>query len=198
MPSAGNHEYNTPNGAGYYEYFGAAAGDPTKGYYSYDLGDWHIVVLNSNIPREAGSVQEQWLRADLAASNGTCTLAYWHHPRFNSGASHGNNTTVQALWQALYDANADVILAGHEHTYERFAPQTPAGVADPIRGIRQFIVGTGGRSHYALGALQPNSQVFDGTTYGVLKLTLSAGSYSWQFVPVAGATFTDSGSGSCH
>ena len=197
-PSAGNHEYNTPGAVGYYEYFGAAAGDPAKGYYSYDLGDWHIVVLNSNIAREAGSAQEQWLLQDLAASGRSCTLAYWHHPRFNSGASHGNNTTVQALWQALYDLNADVILNGHEHTYERFAPQTPAGVADPARGIRQFIVGTGGRSHYTLGTLQPNSQVFNGSTYGVLKLTLSAGSYSWQFVPVVGASFTDSGTTSCH
>ena len=202
-PTPGNHEYNTPDATGYYGYFGAAAGDPAKGYYSYDLGDWHVVVLNSNsscttISCAAGSPQEQWLRADLAATTKACTLAYWHHPRFNSGASHGNNTDVAPLWNALYDFNADVILNGHEHVYERFAPQTPAGVADATRGIRQFTVGTGGRSHYTFGTIQPNSEVREGNTYGVLKLTLRATGYDWQFVPVSGSTFTDSGTGSCH
>lgn len=202
-PSPGNHEYNTLNATGYYGYFGSAAGDPTKGYYSYDLGAWHIIVLNSNsscttISCAAGSAQETWLRADLAAHTNVCTLAYWHHPRFNSGASHGNNTAVAPFWDALYQYGADVILNGHEHVYERFAPQTPAAVADPAAGIRQFTVGTGGRSHYSFGTIQPNSQVRDGNTYGVLKLTLHATSYDWQFVPVAGATFTDSGTGSCH
>ena len=203
MPSAGNHEYNTLNATGYYGYFGTAAGDPSKGYYSYDLGAWHIIVLNSNsscttISCAAGSAQDTWLRADLAAHTNVCTLAYWHHPRFNSGASHGNNTAVAPFWDALYQYGADVILNGHEHVYERFAPQTPAGVADPAAGIRQFTVGTGGRSHYTFGTIQPNSEVRDGTSYGVLKLTLHATSYDWQFVPVAGATFTDSGTGSCH
>ena len=202
-PTPGNHEYNSAGATGYYSYFGAAAGDPSKGYYSYELGDWHIIVLNSNsscaaVSCAAGSPQEQWLRADLAASVKVCTLAYWHHPRFNSGASHGNNTDVAPLWNALYEFNADVILNGHEHVYERFAPQTPAAVADPARGIRQFTVGTGGRSHYTFGSIQPNSQVREGNTYGVLKLTLRATGYDWQFVPVAGATFTDSGTGSCH
>lgn len=203
MPSAGNHEYNTLNATGYYGYFGTAAGDPGKGYYSYDLGAWHIIVLNSNsscttISCAAGSPQETWLRADLAAHANVCTLAYWHHPRFNSGASHGNNTAVAPFWDALYQYGADVILNGHEHVYERFAPQTPAAVADPAAGIRQFTVGTGGRSHYTFGTIQPNSEVRDATSYGVLKLTLHATSYDWQFVPVAGATFTDSGTGSCH
>ena len=203
QPSPGNHEYNTTNATGYYGYFGAAAGDPSKGYYSFNLGDWHIIVLNSNascsvISCAAGSPQEQWLRADLAANNKACTLAYWHHPRFNSGASHGNNTAVAPFWDALYQYNADVILNGHEHVYERFAPQTPAAVADAARGIRQFTVGTGGRSHYTFGTIQPNSEVRDANTYGVLKLTLHATGYDWQFVPVAGATFTDSGSGTCH
>lgn len=197
-PSPGNHDYVTGGAAGYFGYFGASAGDPSTGYYSYDLGDWHIVVLNSNIARGAGSAQEQWLRADLAASTKTCTLAYWHHPRFSSGSGHGDDTSVQALWQALYDANADVILGGHDHDYERFAPQTPTGAADATRGIREFVVGTGGRSHYALGTLKANSQVFNGDTFGVLKLTLSAGSYAWQFVPVAGGTFSDPGTGNCH
>lgn len=202
-PSAGNHEYNTLNATGYYGYFGTAAGDPSKGYYSYDLGAWHVIVLNSNsscttISCAAGSAQDTWLRADLAAHANVCTLAYWHHPRFNSGASHGNNTAVAPFWDALYQYGADVILNGHEHVYERFAPQTPAAVADPAAGIRQFTVGTGGRSHYTFGTIQPNSEVRNGTTYGVLKLTLHATSYDWQFVPVAGGTFSDSGTGSCH
>jgi len=203
LPTPGNHEYNTPNGTGYYAYFGAAAGDPSKGYYSYDLGAWHIIVLNSNsscttISCAAGSAQDAWLRADLAAHTNVCTLAYWHHPRFNSGASHGSNTAVSNFWDALYLYGADVILNGHEHIYERFAPQTPAAVADPTNGIRQFTVGTGGRSHYSIGTVKANSQVREGNTYGVLKLTLHATSYDWQFVPVAGATFTDSGTGNCH
>lgn len=197
-PSPGNHDYVTAGAAGYYGYFGSAAGDPAKGYYSYDLGDWHIIALNSHIARTVGSAQEQWLRADLAANPKTCTLAYWHHPRFSSGSGHGNDTSVQPFWQALYDYNADVILSGHDHDYERFGPQTPAGAADTNRGIREFIVGTGGRSHYALGTLKANSQVFDGATYGVLKLTLGTGGYDWEFVHVAGATFTDAGSASCH
>jgi acid phosphatase type 7 len=202
-PSPGNHEYNTLNATGYFGYFGSAAGDPTKGYYSYDVGAWHIIVLNSNsscttISCAAGSPQDTWLRADLAAHTNVCTLAYWHHPRFNSGASHGNNTAVANFWDALYQYGADVILNGHEHVYERFAPQTPAAVADPTNGIRQFTVGTGGASHYTFGTIQPNSEVRDGNTYGVLKLTLHATSYDWQFVPVAGGTFTDSGTGACH
>jgi hypothetical protein len=197
-PSPGNHDYVTSGAAGYYGYFGSNAGDPSKGYYSYDLGDWHIIALNSNIARSAGSAQEQWLRADLAASTKSCTLAYWHHPRFSSGFEHGNDTSVQDLWQALYDYNADLILSGHDHDYERFAPQTPTGVADASRGIREFVVGTGGRSHYSLGTLKANSQVFDATSYGVLKLTLGTGGYDWDFAHVAGATFTDAGSASCH
>ena len=202
-PSPGNHEYGTAGAAGYFGYFGTAAGDPSKGYYSYNLGDWHVVVLNSNLSCAVvscapGSPQEQWLRADLAANTKLCTLAYWHHPRFNSGAEHGNDLDVSPLWDALYQYNADVILNGHEHIYERFAPQNPRGGADNARGIREFIVGTGGRSHYTFGTIQPNSEVRNSNSYGVLKLTLSASGYSWQFVPVAGATFTDSGSGSCH
>ncbi len=197
-PAPGNHDYGTAGAAGYYGYFGSAAGDPSTGYYSYDIGDWHIIALNSNLADGTGSTQEQWLRADLAASSKSCTLAYWHHPRFSSGLEHGSDPGLQPLWQALYDSNADVILSGHDHDYERFAPQTPAGVADGARGIREFVVGTGGRSHYTLGTLKANSQVFNATTYGVLKLTLSPGAYSWQFVPVSGGTFTDSGTGSCH
>ncbi len=145
-----------------------------------------------------GSTQEQWLAADLAASTKSCTLAYWHHPRFSSGTTHGSDSRSQAIWQDLYNAGAELIVVGHEHNYERFAPQTPAGVADPARGIREFVAGTGGESHYPFGTPIANSEVRNSTTFGVLKLTLSAGAYSWAFVPVAGSTFTDSGSGTCH
>ena len=197
MPSAGNHEYNTPGAAGYYEYFGAAAGDPTKGYYSYDVGDWHVVVLNSNIARDAASPQIAWLRADLTANTKSCTMAYWHHPRFSSDNVHSNNLSVQPFWEVLAEHNADLILAGHAHDYERFARQSATGVADNVTGIRSFVVGTGGRALYSLGTRKANSEVFS-STFGVIKLTLSSGSYSWQFIPIAGQTFTDSGSETCH
>lgn len=199
-PAVGNHEYQTAGAAGYWAYWGAQAGTQGQGYYSYSLGSWHIVVLNSNcgqVSCAAGSAQEQWLRADLAADSSACTLAYFHHPRFSSGAAHGNNAAVQPLWQALYDAGADVVLNGHEHLYERFAPQTPTGVADPAAGLRQFTVGTGGRSLHAIGTLKPNSQVIDAATFGVLRLTLAPAGYDWQFLRTGGS-FTDQGSGSCH
>ncbi|HEX6270924.1 MAG TPA: metallophosphoesterase [Anaerolineales bacterium] len=196
-PSPGNHDYGTGDGAGYYDYFGSAAGDPTKGYYSYNLGTWHIIVLNSNIPVDAGSPQEQWLREELAAHPVACTLAYWHHPRFSSGTQHGSNRSMRPLWQALYDFGADVVLAGHEHNYERFALQDPQGAADPTHGIRQFVIGSGGRSHYSFGSPISNSEVRNDDTYGVLRLTLHPGSYSWEFIPEAGKTFTDSGSAAC-
>jgi hypothetical protein len=198
-PSPGNHDYNTSGATGYYAYFGASAGPSGRGYYSYDVGDWHIVSLNSNVSMSAGSAQEQWLRSDLAASTKRCTLAYWHHPRFSSGTQHGNFSAAQPIWQALYDNNADVVLSGHEHNYERFGPQTATGSADATRGIREFVVGTGGVGHYNdLGTRQPNSELFNGVTFGVLKLTLGTSSYTWQFIPVAGQSFTDSGTGSCH
>lgn len=202
-PVPGNHEYITANASGYYTYFGAAAGDPTQGYYSYAVGTWHIVALNSNCSQVggcgAGSPQEQWLRSDLAAHPTKCTVAYWHHPRFSSGATHGSSTATQALWQALYDYNADIILAGHEHNYERFAPQDATGRADALRGIRQFVVGTGGKSHYGFGTILPTSQVRNADTSGVLKLTLHPTSFDFEFVPEAGKTFVDRGSNiGCH
>lgn len=198
-PAPGNHDYNTSGASGYYGYFGTLAGPSGRGYYSFDLGDWHIISLNSEVSMSAGSAQETWLRADLAASTKQCTLAYWHKPRFSSGTNHGSQSSAQPLWQALYDFHAEVVLGGHEHNYERFAPQTPTGVADPANGIREFVAGTGGESHYNdLGTPLPNSEVFNGTTFGVLKLTLGAGTYAWQFIPVAGQSFTDSGSGTCH
>ena len=197
-PTPGNHDYHTSDAAAYYTYFGDSAGPSGRGYYSYDLGAWHIISLNSNVNMSAGSSQEQWLRADLAASTSQCTLAYWHHPRFSSGTHHGNFRPAQPIWQALFDHGADVVLSGHEHNYERFAPQTPTGEAAPVKGIREFVVGTGGVSHYRGHDAIPNSQVFNGATFGVLKLTLDTASYSWQFVPVAGQSFADSGSGACH
>lgn len=196
-PAPGNHEYNTSGAAGYWDYFGAAAGPRGRGYYSYELGGWHVVVLNSNIARATDSAQLQWLRSDLAANAGRCTLAYWHHPRFSS-SKHGNDDSVRPFWDALYDAGAEVVLVGHDHVYERFAPQTSAGAADPVRGIRQFIVGMGGRSHYGFDRIQPNSEVRNANTYGVLRVELLDGAYRWEFVPVAGGTFRDSGSSECH
>jgi hypothetical protein len=202
-PAPGNHEFHAAGATPYFEYFGAAAGDPKTGYYSYELGTWHIIVLNSECKDvggcEAGSPQEKWLRADLAAHPVACTLAYWHKPLFSSGGAHGNDLTVKALWQALYEANADVVINGHDHDYERFAPQTPGGVADPSRGIREFVVGTGGKNHRPFSEPpKPNSEVRDFTAFGVLKLTLKPRGYDWQFIPEPGKTFTDSGSGSCH
>jgi len=197
-PAPGNHDYGTSGATGYYDYFGALAGPAGLGYYSYDLGAWHVVSLNSNVSMSAGSAQETWLRADLAASTRTCTVAYWHHPRFSSGSSHGSSTQSAGVFQALYDAGAEIAIVGHDHEYERFAPQTPNAVADPVRGIREFVVGTGGAGLYSFGTPLPNSEVRDNTSHGVLKLTLSDGSYTWQYIPVAGNSFTDSGSGTCH
>ncbi|MEV6107488.1 DNRLRE domain-containing protein [Streptomyces sp. NPDC051940] len=201
-PTAGNHEYHNAGAPGYYGYFGAAAGSPGQGWYSYDLGPWHVVALNSNCAAVggcgAGSPQEQWLRADLAASAEQCTVAVWHHATFTSGAGHGPATETLPLFQALYDADADLLVTAHNHNYERFAPQNPAGAADPARGIRAFVVGTGGASHYGFGTVRPNSEARNGDTYGVLKLTLRDGSYDWRFIPEAGSTYADSGSGQCH
>jgi acid phosphatase type 7 len=200
-PAPGNHDYQTSHGSGYFGYFGAAAGDPGRGYYSYDVGSWHVVVLDSNCGGTScrkGGVQERWLRADMAASGASCTLAYWHHPRFSSGSVHGSDDAVAPLFRALYEAGADVVLAGHEHHYERFAPLDPEGEVDTARGIRTFVVGTGGRSHYRFGSPITGSEVRNGDTYGVLELTLEPGAYRWQFVPEASKTFTDSGRGSCH
>jgi hypothetical protein len=201
-PAVGNHEYRTSGASGYFDYFGAAAGDRDKGYYSYDLGDWHVVVLNSECAQiggcHAGSTQEQWLRADLAAHPVDCTLAYMHHPRFSSGSGHGDHPFLEPLWHALFDAGADVVLAGHDHNYERFAPLTPSGTLDARYGVRSFVVGTGGRTLRPLGALKPHSEIFDAATFGILELTLREDGYDWRFVPEAGKSFTDAGSDGCH
>ncbi len=207
-PAPGNHEYKTANASGYFDYFNGTgvangpAGDRTKGYYSFNVGTWHLIALNSTdhctlISCAAGSAQEVWLKADLAANPNYCTLAFWHDPRFNSGHD-GNADEMAPLFQALYNADADVVLGGHAHDYERFAPQNPSAALDNARGIRQFVVGSGGAFWTSIGTPKPNSQVRQNNTYGVLKLTLHPTTYDWQFVPEAGKTFTDSGTGACH
>ena len=206
-PVPGNHEYNTPGAAGYFDYFNGAgarsgaAGSRDSGFYSFDLGSWHIVAINSECQNVGGcgpdSPQLRWLRADLAAHPVVCTLAFWHRPRFSSGR-YGAEADTLPLWNALYDANADLVLSGHEHFYERFAPQTPAGVADPARGIRQLTVGMGGKSHHGFVTVAPNSEFRDNRATGVASLVLRNGAYDWTLVKAPGATVGDSGSGRCH
>jgi hypothetical protein len=207
-PIPGNHDYVDPKAAGYYGYFGAAAGDPAKGYYSFDLGSWHLIALNSTCKAvggcETGSPMEQWLKADLAATTSQCIIAYWHHPRFFSPSLEPGVTKtpttdrkMTAIWRDLHAAGADIVLSGHRHVYERFARQDGNGAADPT-GVRQFIVGTGGGTHEKFsGAPVANSEIRQDGVFGILQLTLHAASYDWRFVPVEGATFTDSGSESC-
>ena len=235
-PAAGNHEYITPGALGYFEYFGPIS-NPPFGYYSYNLGSWHVIVLNSTpqvyachppeveegeaevtrlaewgpvqlptLPTSptagracAGdAVQQAWLVNDLTAHRRhQCTLVYFHHPRFSSGR-HGNHYQMQRVWDILYEFRADVVVSGHDHLYERFAPQDPDGRLDPKRGIRQFTVGTGGAPLYEFARIQPNSERRDNQAHGVIKLTLGDRSYGWEFVPVAGNTFTDSGTDDSH
>jgi hypothetical protein len=210
-PAAGNHEYLTPGAAGYFAYFGATAAPP-GGYYSYDLGAWHVIVLNSTpqwaacqpaptSPAEGRAcvgdvVQRQWLAADLGAHRQRCTLAYFHHPRFSSGM-HGSQYEMQQFWDLLYAANVDVVVSGHDHLYERFAPQGPDGHADRRRGIRQITVGTGGAALYPFTSILPNSEVRNNTTPGVLAVQLGARRFQWRYIAVGGA-IVDSGTGSCH
>jgi Calcineurin-like phosphoesterase len=199
--AVGNHEYNTPGAAGYFSYFGATAGAADRGYYSYDLGAWHVIVLNSNcaiVPCVKDSAQERWLRADLAAHPDRCTLAYWHHPRHSSAQQTRENTSVQPLWQALADAGADVVITGHVHNYERIAPLDAAGNVDPARGIRSFVVGTGGRNHQLTVNRKPYSESSSTDTFGVLFLSLDPAGYGWAFQPEVGQSFVDTGSAACH
>jgi hypothetical protein len=206
-PVAGNHDYNTPGAPGYFGYFGSAAGDPSKGYYDFTLGSWFIIVLNTgtDVPDnyKAGSPQEQWLRAELASHSEQCVLAVFHHPRFSTILARDSITYyTTAIWNALYEDGADLVLNGHDHAYQRFAPQQPDGTRDDAFGIRQIVAGTGGgETLYDFAVPSPagsNIEVRNNATHGVLKVTLRAGGYDWKFVPASGASFTDSGSGNCH
>ena len=197
-PTIGNHEYHTSGAKGHFDYFGWRAGVRGEGYFAYNLGSWRIYGLNSNCGRIGcgpTSRQVQWLKRDLAANPRRCVLAYWHHPMFSSG-EHGNTTAVRAFWDVLYAARADVILNGHDHDYERFERQTPWGVARTY-GIRQFVVGTGGKSLRPFGTIKRNSITRNSTAFGVLKLTLHPTTYDWEFVPVAGQTWRDRGWSPC-
>lgn len=202
-PVPGNHEYGVPRAAGYFRYFGARAGTGGHGWYGYDLAGWHLVALDSNcdvVGCRAGSPQYRWLEADLRAHPAACTIAYFHHPRFSSGP-HGDDPEAawtRDLWRLLYAQGVDVILNGHDHLYERFAPMTPAGAVDHAAGIREFVVGTGGAEHYWIERVRWASRVRNARTFGVLRLDLHADGYDWRFVPVAGSSFEDSGSGRCH
>jgi acid phosphatase type 7 len=205
-PAPGNHEYAyfQKDAAAYFDYFGESAGQWGLGYYSFDIGRWHVVALNSNCDAERlggcwpGSPQERWLREDLAANTRPCTLAFWHHPRFSAGATHGSDPATDPFWRLLYDAGADLVLNGHDHNYQRFAPQTPDGGPDADRGIREFVVGTGGASLREVGEALPTTEEQSAESFGVLRLTLYDGGYDWEFVPVEGEEFTDRGSGRCH
>ena len=199
-PVPGNHDYRSAGARPYFAFFGARAGPAGTGWYAYDLGTWRVYGLNSNCAAVggcgAGSEQERWLRADLAAHPRACVAAVWHHPLFSSG-THGASPEVRSLWQALEDAGAELVLNGHDHDYERFAPQTAAGAA-AASGIREFVVGTGGAPLRPFDTIVANSERRSSAAFGVLRLTLRDGGYDWEFVPVAGATFTDRGSAACH
>ncbi|HEY0485434.1 MAG TPA: metallophosphoesterase [Mycobacteriales bacterium] len=196
-PAPGNHEYLTSGARGYLAYWGATARPHGHTYYSFDLGGWHLISLDSNIARGAGSAQIRWLHADLAATSSRCVLAYWHAPRFSSGRYHGNDPGEATFWSELYARRADLVLNGHEHNYERFAPQTP-GASASSTGIREFVVGTGGNGSYPFAGAQPNSQRRFTGQYGVLVLTLGPTSYSWRYVEVGGRVLDSGGPVSCH
>ena len=202
LPAAGNHEFYSDHAAPYFGYFGANAGDPTLGYYSYELGTWHIIVLNSECFEvggcQQGSREEKWLSADLDTHPSRCILAYWHKPLFSSGARHGNDPEMKAFWIDLYRKRATVVINGHDHDYERFAPQNADGKPELTRGIREFVAGTGGRNHRPFAAPLPTSEVRNAGTFGVLKMTLHPNAYEWEFVPEAGKSFHDSGASSCN
>ena len=202
-PSPGNHEHDTDWAAPYYRYFGARAGEPDKGYYSYDAGEWHVVVLNSVLavsrrtPPADRTKQEEWLRRDLAENRKLCTLAYWHHARFSSG-THGNVSSMERIWRILHDAGVDLAFVGHDHHYERFMPQGPNGTLDTLRGITQIVVGTGGGT--LRGLRRPyarNSAARVQGHFGVLKVTLGAGEFQHAFLDVSGRVW-DRGGGKCH
>jgi len=195
-PVPGNHEYQTPNAAGYFEYFGGSAGPAGLGYYSYTLGSWRILALNSEVPVDASSAQLQWVRDQLTNDPHQCTAVYWHRPLFSSGRN-GPSADMQPLWRVLYSLGVDIVINGHDHVYERFSPQTPDGRPDPLNGIRQFTVGTGGAPTYDIPGRAANSEVA-ASVWGVASFTLQSDRYTWAFIPVEGEAFRDSGTGMCH
>jgi hypothetical protein len=195
-PSPGNHDYNSGSGTAYFDYFGGNAGPAGVGYYSYPVGPWQVISLNSESPTGPGSPQYDWLRRELSGHPARCTAVYWHRPLFSSG-NHGDNPDMRELWRALYAADVDLVINGHDHIYERFAPQDAEGRFEPDRGIREFIVGTGGASLYGFASAHANSEI-RAAAWGVAVFTLFDGGYRWEFVPVDGQTFHDSGAGSCH
>jgi hypothetical protein len=196
-PSPGNHEYYTKGAPGYYGYFSNATGPGQRGYFSVDLGKWHVISLNSNLRDEEFLTQLAWLKTDLEQHKSLCTLAYWHHPMYSSGG-HGNNPFMTRVWKALAEAGADVVLVSHDHDYERFAPQDGDGKLDRARGIRQFVVGTGGAQLTPIWRLKPNSERSNNSTHGVLKMVLKDTGYEWEFLPTTTGGFTDSGAAPCH
>jgi acid phosphatase type 7 len=196
-PAPGNHEYKTPRARGYFGYFGDAAGTVQRGYYSFQLGDWHVVSLNSNLEGAALAAQLEWLKTDLERNPARCTLAYWHHPLISSGG-HGNVDVMQAAWRILAEANVELVLAAHDHHYERFAPMDIAGKPDDAYGIRQFIVGTGGARLTKFRLFKRHSEARNNQSLGVLKLILGSGNYAWQFLSTEPGVYTDQGKGNCH
>jgi hypothetical protein len=196
-PSPGNHDWLDP--FYYFTYFGERAGPVPLGYYSYDVGTWHVVSLNSNRSGAKMDLQLAWLRADLQQSQALCTLAYWHHPLFSSGP-HGDAPRMQVFWDLLYEFGADIVVSAHDHTYERFAPMDPLGTRDTVRGIRQFVAGTGGQPLYHVGTfgIRANSEAFQSRDHGVIRFSLAPGAYRWEFVPVTVNGFRDRGQGTCH
>ncbi|WP_205609668.1 metallophosphoesterase family protein [Noviherbaspirillum galbum] len=197
LPAPGNHEYYTPQAVGYYTYFGDIAGPERRGYYSFDLGPWHVISLNSYLKPEPYRAQLEWLARDLAQHKTRCTLAYFHHPRFSSGG-HGDNPQIDDMWRMLAQAGVDLVLAAHDHNYERLAPKNADGNRDDAAGMRSFVIGTGGAKLTLLRFRGLDSEVVDNSTHGVLKLALKQQGYEWEFLPVKKDGFTDSGAGLCH
>jgi acid phosphatase type 7 len=197
FPVPGNHEYYTQGAPGYYAYFSDHAGPAQRGYYSFTLGKWRVLALNSALRNAEFAAQLEWLKAELAQNKSLCTLAFWHHPVYSSGG-HGNNDFMLGVWKELVAGGVDLALVGHDHDYERFAPQDGTGQRDDARGLRQIVVGTGGAQLTPLRLARPNSEVNDNSTHGVLKLVLKETGYEWEFLPVAEGGFTDHGAARCH
>ena len=196
-PALGNHDYADDSAAAYFEYFGERAGPRPAGYYSYEVGRWHVIALNTNIAIGDSSPQARWLRTDLALNAGRCTVAYMHHPRFSSGP-HAERDALVPLWRILARSGVSIAIAGHDHIYERFSPLDADGAPDATNGVRQFVVGTGGAHRYAIAALLPGSEAHSSDTYGLLKLTLLPDRYRWAFMPVDSGGLHDAGESRCH